>query len=155
LSQKSHDELLDSFKEFDYVELIAINKDGTILAGHQRVHIMLELGWADTEIEVRVPSRLLTAKQANRYLIRSNKAVGDWDYEILKDMVDFDELKELGFNDKDFQIEDWESNLDDSVDEDEKDELEETVKIVCQKGHKDSIIEIIKPLLKDLDVKIS
>ncbi len=137
------------------MELVAINQDGTILAGHQRVHIMQELGWQDKEIEVRFPTYQLTEKQCKNYLIRSNKNTGEWDFDILANAFELDELKEWGFEDKDFQLGDWESNLDDSVDEEKKDGLEEIVKIVCEKGHKESIIEIIKPLLKDLDVKIS
>ena len=107
LSQKAHAELLKSFDEFDYVELVAINLDGTILAGHQRVHIMFELGWQNQEIEVRVPSKQLSEKQAKKYLLRSNKNTGDWDYDILANDFEVDELYECGFEDKDFQIGDW------------------------------------------------
>ena len=155
LSKKSHDDLLKSFEEFDYVELVAIDDDNTIVAGHQRVHIMLELGWGNEEIEVRVPNRKLTDKEQRKYLLMSNRVSGDWDFDMLANLFEMDELYECGFEEKDFHLGDWESNLDDSVDEDKSDDLDETVKIICPKGLKDSIIEMIKPLLKDLDVKIS
>jgi hypothetical protein len=100
LSKKSHDELLKSFNEFDYVELVAINSDNTILAGHQRVHIMIELGWIDKEIEVRIPNRKLNVKEAKKYLLRSNKNIGDWDLDILANQFDLDELLEVGFTEE-------------------------------------------------------
>jgi 16S rRNA G966 N2-methylase RsmD len=104
LSKKNHDDLLKSFEEFDYVELVAINKDNTILAGHQRVHIMIELGWSDKEIEVRVPSKQLTKKQADEYLIRSNRNTGTWDFDILANNFEMDELCEWGFTLEDFGV---------------------------------------------------
>ena len=100
LSKKAHDDLLKSFNEFDYVELIAINLDGTILAGHQRVHIMIELGWQDQEIDVRVPNFQLSEKKANEYLIRSNANVGEWDFEILGDCFDSNDLLAFGIDEK-------------------------------------------------------
>ncbi|MEM0167474.1 MAG: DNA modification methylase [Thermoplasmatales archaeon] len=100
LSKASHDELIKSFDEFDYVELVAVNTDNTILAGHQRVHIMMELGWQDIEIEVRVPNRDLTKREAKKYLLRSNKNVGDWDWDLLANDFELDELLEVGFTEE-------------------------------------------------------
>lgn len=110
ISEKNHKELLKSFKKFDYAELIAINLDNTILAGHQRVHIMQELGWLDKEIEVRIPNFLLTDEDAKEYLIRSNKNTGEWNYEILANCFEVDALYDCGFEEKDFQLHgsDWE-----------------------------------------------
>lgn len=100
LSKASHEQLLKSFEEFDYVELVAIDKDNVILAGHQRIHIMLELGWNDREIEVRVPSRELTKREAKKYLLRSNKNTGDWDWDLLANDFELDELLEVGFTEE-------------------------------------------------------
>lgn len=97
LSKRNHDELVKSFEEFGYVEVAAIDRDDTILAGHQRVHIMLELGWQDTEIDVRVPNRKLTDRERRKYLLRSNKNTGDFDYDILANEFEVDELYDAGF----------------------------------------------------------
>lgn len=155
LSQKNHTELKNSFKKFDYAELVAINTDNTILAGHQRIAIMKELGWDEKEIEVRVPSSHLSDEIAKEYLIRSNKNTGEWDFDILANEWDMDKLFEWGFEKADFDVDDWESNIDDAVDETEDDALTETVKITCSQGLKDSIIKLIKPILHDLDVTIT
>jgi len=100
LSKKSHDELIKSFEEFDYVELVAITKQNVIIAGHQRVSIMKELGWTEKEIEVRVPNRDLTEKEIKKYLLRSNKNVGDWNYEILANDFEIEELFGVGFTEE-------------------------------------------------------
>ena len=49
----------------------------------------------------------MSEKQAKKYLLRSNKNTGDWDYDILANAFEVDELYECGFEDKDFQIGDW------------------------------------------------
>lgn len=118
LSKKSHADLLASFDEFDYVELAAIDFDNTIVAGHQRVHIMLELGWGDREIEVRVPNRKLTTKEQRKYLLISNKVKGDWDFDILANQWEVEELFDGGFVEADLigHFED---------DEEEEEELDE------------------------------
>lgn len=100
LSKESHEQLIKSFEEFDYVELVAIDKNNVILAGHQRVHIMMELGWQNKEIEVRVPNRELTAREAKKYLLRSNKNVGAWDWDLLANDFELDELLEVGFTEE-------------------------------------------------------
>ena len=97
MSKKSYADLLQSFENFDYVELITVNADNTILAGHQRIHIMKDLKWEDQEIEVRVPNRLLTKKEGEEYLIRSNKNVGEFDYDLLANEWEIDDLCNYGF----------------------------------------------------------
>lgn len=88
-------QLATSFGKFGYVEIIAINKDNTILAGHMRVQTMKDKGW-DT-CEVRVPSRMLTEDECKEYLIRSNKNVGEWDYDLLANEWNLSDLVDWGF----------------------------------------------------------
>lgn len=89
--------LRDSLERFNLAEIPAINRDNTILAGHQRLKVMVMLGRGEEEIEVRVPSRPLTTVEAREYLIRSNKNTGEWDYEGLESNFDIDELLLWGF----------------------------------------------------------
>ena len=100
LSKASHDELIKSFEEFDYVELVAIDTNNVIIAGHQRIHIMKELGWENKEIEIRVPNRELTKREAKKYLLRSNKNTGEWDWDLLANDFDLDELLDVGFTEE-------------------------------------------------------
>ncbi len=131
LSKKSHAQLLKSFKKFNYAELAAINADGTILAGHQRVNIMLELGWGENEIEVRVPNRQLSKKDGEEYLIRSNKNTGDWDYDILANVYDLPDLIDYGFEADDFEI-DTDSDI--GSEEDDPIESEAEVEPITKLG---------------------
>jgi len=97
LSQAAYKDLKQSFEKFGYVELVAINLDGTILAGHQRCYIMRDLGQQDEEIEVRVCTTQLSDEEAEEYLIRSNKNTGEWDFDLLANNFGVDQLNSWGF----------------------------------------------------------
>ena len=99
LNEKQHADLKRSLKKFNLVEIPAINQDGQILAGHQRLKIMAALGRGDEEIDVRVPDRQLSKKECDEYLIRSNKNTGEWDMDELANSFDLDDLKDWGFED--------------------------------------------------------
>ena len=73
LTKKQKNTLLESIKRFDLAEIPAINTSNKILAGHQRIKLLLELGRGEEEIDVRVPDRELNLDEEKEYLIRSNK----------------------------------------------------------------------------------
>lgn len=98
MSDRQVQDLTESLKRFDLVEIPAINTDNMILAGHQRLKIMALLGRGTEEIDVRVPDRLLTQEEAQEYLLRSNKNTGDWDWDMLANIGE-ELLKDVGFND--------------------------------------------------------
>lgn len=97
ISPKQLADLTKSLKKFNLVEIPAIDKDGKILAGHQRLKVLQILGRGDEEIDVRVPNRKLTTKESEQYLISSNALGGDWDFEKLKSF-DLDLLLDIGFD---------------------------------------------------------
>lgn len=76
--------LKESLKRFSLAEIPAVNKDMKIIAGHQRIRVLKEMHGEDFEIDVRFPSRKLTKKEHDEYLIRSNKNTGEWDWEKLE-----------------------------------------------------------------------
>lgn len=90
-------QLEKSLKKFGLVEIPAVNTDGTILAGHQRITVLKRLGRGKELIDVRVPNRELTDAEAKEYNLRSNKNVGEWDYDKLFAM-DENILKDVGFD---------------------------------------------------------
>lgn len=97
LSDFMAQKMKESLNEFNLVEIPAIDTNNKILAGHQRMKIMLALGRCDEEIDVRVPNRALTEKEFKEYNIRSNLNVGDWDWSQLEEM-DEAFLLDLGFS---------------------------------------------------------
>lgn len=100
--------LKQSLENFNYVETIVVNLDNTILAGHMRIRALKALGRGKEEIEVRVPNRQLTPKEAEEYLIRSNKNTGEWDWERLANEWETADLFNWGFTEDELQIEDIE-----------------------------------------------
>lgn len=102
LSEEQKTQLTASLQKFNLVEIPAIDLDGTLIAGHQRVKILKALGRGDELIDVRVPNRQLTKAEFEEYNLRSNKNTGDWDNAILK-MFDKNVLAESGFSDKEVE----------------------------------------------------
>jgi len=97
MSKEQARQLTESLKRFNYVETVAINTDNTIIAGHMRIAAMKKLGWIMKGIEVRVPNRKLSKEEVTEYCIRSNRNVGDWDWDILASEFDPHDLMEWGF----------------------------------------------------------
>ena len=100
--------LSESLDEFGQVQTIAISPDNQILDGHQR-----QLVWAasekwgpDLEVDVRVASRALTEKEREKLAVYLHKgAAGEWDFDVLANEFELDELLEWGFTEYDFRIE--------------------------------------------------
>ena len=67
LTKKQKAEIEKSLKKFNLVEIPAINKDNSIIAGHQRINILYELNGGDYEIDVRVPDVQLSDKDFKEY----------------------------------------------------------------------------------------
>lgn len=102
LTEKQAEDLKASLSKFNLAEIPAINQDNTILAGHQRLKILQQLGKGGDTVDVRVPDRMLSEKEVQEYNIRSNRNTGEWDFDILSNEFDIDNLKEWGFQDTDF-----------------------------------------------------
>ena len=91
--------LKKSIKRDGYVEIIVIDTDGTIVAGAHRHKALMEMGMAESEIEVRVPDRKLTQEEFDRYLIASNALHGEWN---LDSLAEFEEsfLADIGLSEE-------------------------------------------------------
>jgi ParB-like chromosome segregation protein Spo0J len=98
LTDNQYKHLRNSLEKFHLAEIPAINTDNTILAGHMRLKILQQLEGGELEIDVRVPNRKLNKKEADEYLVRSNKNTGEWDDDILANAFDTDDLEEWGFD---------------------------------------------------------
>ena len=97
MSEKQADDLLKSLKKFNLVEIPVIDTENRVLAGNMRVTSLHVLGRENEEIEVRVPNRALTEKEAREYLLRSNKNTGSWDMDVLANF-DEDMLIDVGWD---------------------------------------------------------
>lgn len=124
LSESQLDGIKRSLKKFNLAELPAINTDGTLVAGNQRVLALSLLGREEEEIEVRVPNRKLSKTEFRDYLLTSNRSGGSWDFEKLAEEFDLGELLTAGFDSTDL------SNIfDDNLEiEDDEIDIEKEIK---------------------------
>jgi DNA modification methylase len=137
ISKAQADRLKQSLETYGLVEIPAIDLDGTILAGHQRIKVLQLLGQGDSTIDVRVPNRKLTDEESERYMLGSNAIQGEWDFDLLKDF-ELDLLVDLGFDQK--ELDDiWNKSL--KKDFDPEKELKQIKKAKTKPG---DIIELGK-----------
>lgn len=137
ISKEQSDRLKRSLETYGLVEIPAIDLDGTILAGHQRIKVLQLLGQGNSTIDVRVPNRKLTDAEAEAYLIGSNSIHGEWDFDLLRDF-EMDLLVDLGFDQK--ELDDiWNKSL-----KEEFDPEKELKKIKTAKTQPGDIIELGK-----------
>ncbi len=113
ITDKQMSDLKKSLNKYNLVEIPAIDLNGKILAGHQRIKALQLLGRGEEMIDVRLPNRELTEDEAKQYLIASNALGGDWDFSALKSFdldllldVGFDEIELTKFWDKDVELKD-------------------------------------------------
>lgn len=85
-----------SIQEFGYADPIVINADGTIIKGHQRRTVMMDMGYEEADViilDIRDKSK---EKALN---IALNKITGKWDDKLLRDI-----LVELDLDGYDFTV---------------------------------------------------
>lgn len=98
------EKLKKSLSKFNLAELPAINTDNVIIAGHQRVKVLMELGRQNEEIDVRVPNRKLTEIEYKEYNLISNVSVGFWDVDVLEEAFSDIDLMEIGIDIENFEV---------------------------------------------------
>tara|TARA_R100000808_G_scaffold24903_2_gene59202 strand:- start:4777 stop:5397 length:621 start_codon:yes stop_codon:yes gene_type:complete len=102
LSKDQYRQLRDSIKRFGLVDpiIVNINKDreDIIIGGHQRVKVARSVGLDEVPcVEID-----LTYEKERELNIRLNKNTGEFDYDVLANMFDIDELIDWGFSETDF-----------------------------------------------------
>ena len=99
LSGKQFTELKKSFENLGTLEPAVINVNpermNIIISGHQRLKVAESLGMIEYPcVEVNFSEK--KEREAN---IRMNKNTGEWDFDILANEFDLDDLKDWGFDD--------------------------------------------------------
>lgn len=98
-SDKEYQEIKRSIQEFGYVQPLIVNKDNTIIGGHQRLSVLKDLGYEEIDV-IKVDVNKEQEKALN---IALNKVTGRWDSKLLnKLLIDLDskkfDLSLTGFN---------------------------------------------------------
>lgn len=98
ITEDKLEKLKASLEKFNLAEVPAINTDNIIIAGHQRIKVLMALDRGEELIDVRVPNRTLTEKEYKEYNIVSNVSTGYWDMDVLEEMFADIDLEALGLN---------------------------------------------------------
>jgi len=118
ISTKQYNDLKKSIERFGLVDPIIVNKDNTVIGGHQRLKIIKSLG----EKTIGCIVLDLNKEQERELNIRLNKNTGDFDMDILANEFDIEELVDWGFKHIDLGL-----NID-KIDEDVEDSATITIK---------------------------
>lgn len=125
----------NSIENFGFVSPLIVNKDMTVIGGHQRLKVLIELGY--TELECIVVDLDKTREKALN--IALNKIQGDWDEEKLENLLkelkteNFD-LELTGFNSEEINdlLDDFFETTEDEFDVDKA--VEEIKTPISKKG---------------------
>jgi site-specific DNA-methyltransferase (adenine-specific) len=107
LTEKEFKQLKTSLDKFGMIDKPIVNLDSanTIIGGHQRKHVLESTGVK--EIECWIPDRELTEREVEELNIRLNKNTGSWDFDVLANEFELDDLLEWGFDKKELDIDLW------------------------------------------------
>ena len=89
---KEYEKIKNSIQEFGFADPLVVNKDMTIIGGHQRLNVAMELGYTEVPCAV-VDVDKVREKALN---IALNKITGAWDEDLLAQLLM--EIKEAEFN---------------------------------------------------------
>jgi hypothetical protein len=97
ITKKDMASLVASIKQDGYHQRLLVNKDLTIIGGHQRKRALLIAGFKDHQIiEVLMPSEDITEDQFKRINVRDNLPFGKYDFDMIANMFDMESLVEWG-----------------------------------------------------------
>lgn len=107
ISKKELQKLTESIKKYGLVQPIVVNKDYTIIGGHQRVEACRQLGI--TEVDVYILD--LPEEDEKILNLALNKISGEWDesvlHDLLNDLAEKNKLALTGFNTKELEKLQW------------------------------------------------
>lgn len=96
-------QIRNSLNEFGYADPIVINRDGTIIKGHQRCTIMMDLGLEEADVIVLdIPDK----RKEKALNLALNRITGQWDESLLKDLLQELDLEHYDFSVTGFQRDD-------------------------------------------------
>ena len=99
--------LQESLDEFGQVDVIAISPENEIYNGHQRLKSWADK-FGDIDVDVRVSNRALTEKEREKLTVFLHKgAAGEWDFDILANEFEVDDLLDWGFDEHELDLDLW------------------------------------------------
>lgn len=116
---------LEEDKDFFHDRPLLVNRSGgvlTVYAGNQRLQAAKKLGWKEVPCIIRDD---LDEETLRRRIIKDNKHRGEWDYDILANEFEVENLIKWGFSEKELLglIEDGQEIITEEDDEESEDGL--------------------------------
>jgi DNA modification methylase len=121
MSKDDADNLQKSLDKFGLIDKPIVTQEGLIIGGHQRVAVLKKMG--KKEVECYVPDSEMSKKDINELNIRLNRNIGEWDWDILANQWEVNDLLEWGFTEDEFSI-----NIEDGASEETDNETLEPPK---------------------------
>ena len=123
---KEYEKIKNSVNEFGYVDPVIVNKDMTIIGGHQRLKVLKDLGYKEVDCVI-VDVDKTKEKALN---VALNKVTGSWQEdllaELLKDLQELDyDVSFTGFEPP--EIEELFNNLHDKEIQEDKFDIDEAL----------------------------
>lgn len=139
MTDKDLNNLKKSLERWGFVQPIVVNKDFTVIGGHQRIRAWKEMG-NDT---VPVMQISITKKEEKALNLALNRISGDWDtdklFAVINDLRVEDELNFTGFDEKEVsQI------LDQFLEDEEEEDIEKLMETIPAKAKKGEIYKLGK-----------
>jgi ParB-like chromosome segregation protein Spo0J len=85
---------IKDFPEMETVRPIVVNKDMVILGGNMRYKAMIECGYKEVNVEVVDWSE----QKQNEFIIKDNVGFGEWEWEMVANEWDVEELDNWGLD---------------------------------------------------------
>ena len=103
ITEKGMKDLKKSIGKFGLAEPVVVNTNGIIIGGHARYLALKEQGIK--EFDCYIPDRELTEDELKELNVRLNKNIaGEFDFDILANEFDLDNLLEWGFEKEEFGL---------------------------------------------------
>lgn len=94
ITKAAMEKLKDRIQKRGFHDVLKVDTNNVILSGNMRHEALIQLGVK--EVEVKVPSRVLTQDERSAIVLESNRTDGEWDMEMLPDFGS-EVLIEVGF----------------------------------------------------------
>lgn len=107
---------LKDFPEMAKVRPIVVNQEMVVIGGNMRLKAMKEAGWKEVPVQVVDWSE----DQQREFIVKDNVGFGDWDWDMLANEWDADDLEKWGLD---------VPQIDESIDEDLSAKGSETFRI--------------------------
>ena len=107
---------IESFPQMLALRPIVVDTDGIILGGNMRLRALQDLGYKEIPDEWVKRADELTEEQKREFIIKDNVGFGQWEWDMLANEWDSEQLSEWGLD-----MPDWagdEPNIDDLIGED-------------------------------------